>query len=127
MTFKQHFECLQEQYALEHVIKIQGPALVYKPAKVMVSGPVGTHHYMLYAKLTKVLAKKMNISEDAADKIMDHAKVDTELVAGFKTSEGTFVTREQAWHIAKQYKKNVEYMDRARLGSPGSKLASEYL
>jgi hypothetical protein len=82
---------------------------------------------MLYPRLTKALAKKMNISEDKADTIIGHAKADTELIAGFKTSEGKFVTREQAWNIAKQYKKNVQYMDASRLGSKGSKLSSEYL
>ena len=127
MTFKQHYEYLEEQYVLEKLIKILGPALIYKPDNVMVSGPVGTHHYMLYAKLTKALAKKMNVSEDRADTIIDHAKADIELIAGFKTSEGKFVTREQAWDIAKQYKQNVKQMDAARLGSKGSKLASEYL
>ena len=127
MTFKQHYEYLEEQYVLEKLIKILGPALIYKPDNVMVSGPVGTHHYMLYAKLTKALAKKMNVSEDRADTIIGHAKADIELIAGFKTSEGKFVTREQAWDIAKQYKQNVKQMDAARLGSKGSKLASEYL
>lgn len=127
MTFKDHYECIEEQLVLEKLIKISGPALIYKPEKVMVSGPVGTHHFMLYPKLTKALAKKMNISEDKADTIIDNAKAGTELIAGFKTSEGKFVTREQAWDIAKQYKQNVKQMDAARLGSKGSKLASEYL
>ena len=126
MTFKQHYEYIEEQYLLEKLIKILGPALLYKPENVMVSGPIGTHHFMLYAKLTKALARKMNVSESKAEQIIDLAR-DHELITGFKTSEGKFVTREQAWDIAKKYKKNVQQMDAARLGSKGSKLASEYL
>ncbi len=121
-----NLECLVEQLILEKLIKIVGPALLYKPENVMVSGPIGTHHFMLYAKLTKALAKRMNVSESKAEQIIGLAR-DNELITGFKTTEGKFVDRTEAWNIAKKYKKNIQQMDASRLGSKGSKLASEYL
>jgi|688.fasta_scaffold127198_3 hypothetical protein len=129
MTFKQHYEYLEEQYVLEKLIKIVGPALLYKPENVMVSGPIGTHHFMLYAKLTKALAKKMNVSESKAEQIIDLAR-DNELITGFKTTEGKFVDRIEAWNIAKKYKKDLQQKDAWRQGTKGydtPKLASEYL
>lgn len=125
MTFKQHFQYIEEQLVLEKLIKISGPALAYKPAKVMVSGPVGTSHFMLYPKLTKALAKKMNISEDKAEKIIDTSK---DIIDGFKTSEGKFVDREQAWNIAKKYKEQIKQYDQQIKSFGGvGELASEYL
>jgi hypothetical protein len=128
MTFKQHYEYLEEQYVLEKLIKIVGPALLYKPDNVVVSGPIGTHHFMLYAKLTKALAKKMNVSESKAEQIISLAR-DNELITGFKTTEGKFVDRTEAWNIAKKYKKDLQQKDAWRQGTKGytPKLASEYL
>lgn len=94
MTFKQHYKCIEEQLVLEKLIKILGPALLYKPDNVMVSGPIGTYHFMLYDKLYKALARKMNVSESKAEQII-HLARDHELITGFKTSEGKFVDRSE--------------------------------
>lgn len=115
---------LVEQLILEKLIKITGPALYYKPAKVLVRGGIGSGHHMLWDKLYKAMAKKMNISVDEAENKVDQNSKD--VIDGFITSEDTFVDRQKAWEIARAYKQNVQQMHAARLGSPG-KLASEYL
>jgi len=131
MTFKQHYTYIEEQYILEEILKITGPALFYKPDKVMVDGPIGTSHFMLYSKLAKALAKKRNISEHEAEQIIDQVEGEDELIAGFKTTQGGFVNRAQAWEIVQKYKQGVK--PRGQFGQvvkslPGPpELASEYL
>jgi hypothetical protein len=119
-----NFESLVEQLILEKLIKISGPALYYKPSKVLVKGGVGSGHHMLRDRLYKAMAKRMNISAEEAESKIDQNYKD--VVDGFITSEGKFVDRTTAWEIARAYKQNVQQMHAARLGSPG-KLASEYL
>lgn len=114
---------LFDQLILEALLKITGPAILYKPEKVIVKGPIGTSHMMLWDKLRIALAKKLNISPDKADNIIDTTD-ERDLITGFMTSEGKFVNRQQAWNIAKEYKKNVQ--DMAAQGF-GAKMASEYL
>jgi hypothetical protein len=119
-----NFESLVEQLILENLIKITGPALYYKPSKVLVKGGIGSGHHMLWDRLYRAMAKKMNISAEEAESKIDQNPKD--VVDGFITSDGKFVDRTTAWEIARTYKQNVQQMHAARLGSPG-KLASEYL
>ena len=116
-------ESIVEQLLLEKLIKIAGPAILFKPKKVIVKGIVGTSHMMLWVKLRNALAKKLNISPQRADDMIDEAS-EKDLVMGFITDEGKFVNREQAWKIAQTYKKNVQAMS-AQGAKP--EMASEYL
>jgi hypothetical protein len=118
-----NFESFVEQLILEKLIKITGPAIVYKPKKVLVRGGIGTGHAMLWGKLAKGIARALQTSVEKAEDIMDRAKPE-DIIEGFMTSENKFVTREQAWHIAREYKKVVKAMD-DRGVTP--ELASEYL
>jgi hypothetical protein len=131
-----NLESLVEQLILENLIKIAGPALYYKPIKLLVKGTIGDSHASLYPKLAPAISKKLNISFQKAQEMLDRAQTKIpgsttegfpyELLDGFITSEGKFVDRTTAWEIARAYKQNVQQMHAARLGSPG-KLASEYL
>lgn len=104
------------------LIKITGPAILFRP-DVIAKGSIGTGHMMLWDRLKKALAKKKNISLDKADDIINNAP-ENKIIMGFMTSDGKFVNREQAWKIAKEYKKNVQAMDQ-RGSAPV--MASEYL
>jgi hypothetical protein len=124
-----NLESLVEQLLLEKLIKIMGPALYFAPAKLVVRGKIGESHFMLWSRLSEALAKKMKISPDKAEKIIDTTKPE-QIVDGFITSEGKFVNREQAWQLAKKYNQMVKAMD-SELYSGGEmgvpEMASEYL
>lgn len=121
-----NFELLVEHLILERLLKITGPALYYKPAKVLVRGKIGTGHMMLWDRLYPAMAKKMNISVPQAESLVDANPQD--VLDGFMTSEGKFVDRERAWNIAKKYKEQIKQYDQQIKSFGGTgELASEYL
>lgn len=116
---------LFDQLILEALIKITGPAILYKP-KTLVKGGIGTGHADLWVeKLPKAVAKNYNVSISKAEDMIQNAP-ENKIIDGFMTSDGKFVTREQAWKIAQTYKKDIQAMAQARDSKTG-KLASEHL
>lgn len=113
---------LFERLVLEALLKVVGPAILFKP-DVLVKGKAGMAHMMLWGELPAAIAKKYNVSLSRAEQMIDTAPED-KIISGFITSDGRFVNRQQAWNIAKKYNKTVQGMAKAGFAA---KMASEYL